>query len=707
MSFKRQHCFLVILILFTILTVVVNSTSNSRIKFNNEPHLDDDFENEENEILELSYKKYQEEAMKESEYVKGELEFIKHLNTLPEEELKSVCKKMENSLIWPLRCVNNSNPLDPLRQDPTETIPFGRVLRNKFGITDGQKQLKPIVLVPGIAGSILEAKLFKQDVPAWYCTKQSDWFRLWLNLRELTVQSCWFDNLQLTYNITSDIYYNQPGVNIRPYDFGGTAGVAYLDYKLGLPVGITNVYGNMIKFFEDLGYTRSLNIVGAPFDWRLPIKELVKNGWMLQFKHLIESTYHLNGNKKVVLIAHSMGGMVSLHFLNSMTDAWKKEFIDSYIPIAVPWSGSPKAIRNIVSGDDFGISVVSNDLMRDFARQSGGVAQLVPDPLVWPSSQVFVKNGNIHYTASTMASLFSSMGLDSTAMIYNRVKSVLKGLTPKVRTYCLYGTGVSTEIMYEYKKGLNNPPLIWETTEGDGTVPSESLKFCKNWVGKNSGQQVDITEFPLADHVGILSHKPIFDYIALSEQENVPEYKPAKKVTIEELKNQDAEDESLRKYKETLLGKAVTGPSDDPRRVVVKELSILFEDRPEIVYPLETKEQIAEMKNKPFVLKENCHYKIRITFIVQHDIVSGLKNTNYVYRKGIRVQTEKTMLGSFAPQVAPYQVFLPRHGWEEAPSGILSRGSYTAKVEFTDDDNQSHLSLEYAFAIKSDWTKDE
>jgi len=192
------------------------------------------------------------------------------------------------------------------------------------------------------------------------------------------------------------------------------------------------------------------------------------------------------------------------------------------------------------------------------------------------------------------------------------------------------------------------------------------------------------------------------------EKSDVPEYKVGKKVALDELLQQDQGDESLRKYKESLgLGKIEEGaaPKDDPRRVVVKEMRVLFEDRPagDVTYPLESKEELEKMKKTPFVLKESCHYKIRVTFKVQHDIVSGLKYVNHVFRKGLRVAKDNQMLGSFGPQVKAHEVTFPRHGWEEAPSGILSRGSYTAKSQFVDDDNVVHLEYEYAFEIKSDW----
>lgn len=131
-------------------------------------------------------------------------------------------------------------------------------------------------------------------------------------------------------------------------------------------------------------------------------------------------------------------------------------------------------------------------------------------------------------------------------------------------------------------------------------------------------------------------------------------------------------------------------------------MRVLFDDRPDgdIEYDLDSPEKLAAMKDSPFQLKEGCKYKIEVTFRVQHDIVSGLKYVNAVYRKGVRVDKQQTMLGSFGPQAEPHVVLFPRHGWEECPSGMLARGSYAAKSEFVDDDKAKHADFDYAFAIK-------
>jgi len=183
-------------------------------------------------------------------------------------------------------------------------------------------------------------------------------------------------------------------------------------------------------------------------------------------------------------------------------------------------------------------------------------------------------------------------------------------------------------------------------------------------------------------------------------------YKVAPKVDMKTLMAQDAEDESLRKYKESLLGKLDdVSPSNDPRRVVIQEMRVIVEGKPnqDIVFNLSIDDNLKKMKDHPFTLKEGCNYKIQIYFKVQHDIVAGLKYVNVVYRKGIRVAKEEEMLGSFPPQAKAHVVTFPRHGWEEAPSGMMTRGTYTAKSKFVDDDKQTHLDYEYAFSIKKDW----
>lgn len=74
-----------------------------------------------------------------------------------------------------------------------------------------------------------------------------------------------------------------------------------------------------------------------------------------------------------------------------------------------------------------------------------------------------------------------------------------------------------------------------------------------------------------------------------SDEEN-PNYKPPPEKSLKEIINTDQEDESLKKYKEALLGQAVADDvvvnSSDPRKVIVKTLALVVEGREDLVLDL-------------------------------------------------------------------------------------------------------------------------
>jgi Rho GDP-dissociation inhibitor len=68
-------------------------------------------------------------------------------------------------------------------------------------------------------------------------------------------------------------------------------------------------------------------------------------------------------------------------------------------------------------------------------------------------------------------------------------------------------------------------------------------------------------------------------------------------------------------------------------------------------------------------------------------------------RKGIFGQTEELVIGSFAPASLPYKFVFPRYGFNEAPSGMMYRGSYKATDKFVDSDRNEHFSYDYKVQI--------
>ncbi|KAK2746320.1 hypothetical protein FQN57_003201 [Myotisia sp. PD_48] len=206
-------------------------------------------------------------------------------------------------------------------------------------------------------------------------------------------------------------------------------------------------------------------------------------------------------------------------------------------------------------------------------------------------------------------------------------------------------------------------------------------------------------------------------------------FKIAEKKTVEEYHELDKNDESLQRWKASLglgSGTPIADPND-PRTCIIKSLALEVAGRPDITIDLSASGAVDNLKNTPFTIKEGSKFRIKATFQVQHDVLSGLKYIQVVKRKGVRVSKDQLMLvsvnpvffgpgelkemsnvnnliqGSYAPSTTDRPVYEKKFIEEEAPSGMLARGSYNATSRFVDDDDHDHLRFDWSFVIAKDW----
>ncbi|KAM4635355.1 rho GDP-dissociation inhibitor 3 isoform 1-T2 [Polymixia lowei] len=183
------------------------------------------------------------------------------------------------------------------------------------------------------------------------------------------------------------------------------------------------------------------------------------------------------------------------------------------------------------------------------------------------------------------------------------------------------------------------------------------------------------------------------------EDETDINYTPPAQKSLQEIQELDKEDESLNKYKQTLLGAGPVVADPSIPNVQVTRLTLICEQAPAPI-TMDLSGDLATLKGQNFTMKEGVEYRVKIHFKVNRDIVAGLKYIHLTYRKGLRVDKAVYMVGSYGPRAEEHEFITPV---EEAPKGMMVRGSYRIKSFFTDDDKTDHLSWEWNLNIKKDW----
>ncbi|GAB1602425.1 rho GDP-dissociation inhibitor 1-like isoform X1 [Argonauta hians] len=199
------------------------------------------------------------------------------------------------------------------------------------------------------------------------------------------------------------------------------------------------------------------------------------------------------------------------------------------------------------------------------------------------------------------------------------------------------------------------------------------------------------------------SHLPKEEEKEEEDDEPALNYQPPAEKSINEILKADQDDDSLVRYKQKLLGSAAEDANlilfpDNPNKVILKTLMLKVDSRPDVVISLTG--DLSKLNKSPFVIKEGCKYRMQIDFNVQRDIVCGLNYFQTVYRKGIKVDSFNHMVGSYAPSKDLVSYMTPP---EDAPSGMISRGTYTVTSKFVDDDGVEYLKWEWSFEIKKEW----
>lgn len=182
----------------------------------------------------------------------------------------------------------------------------------------------PVIFVPGIAGSEL------------YNDRELVWINTWRLLgSQLPVLNLFQMQWLLPLRLAADgVTPAKPSYHVHVGDV--------------MRHGLTDAYSGMIQSLKDQGYVEGKDLRLFPYDWRQDPAVTAA-----QLGRLVDQTLKETGAGKVVLLSHSMGGLVARDYV--VHGGAPK--VKAMMALATPWLGAPVAYRALQYGWDLGSKV--------------------------------------------------------------------------------------------------------------------------------------------------------------------------------------------------------------------------------------------------------------------------------------------------------------------------------------------------------------
>ncbi len=227
--------------------------------------------------------------------------------------------------------------------------------------TEKNEMKDVIVLLPGILGSVLE----KDGAEVWG-----------LSLGAVT-NAVW----NFGSNIT-DLEIPTEQINNPDYNDGVTATRLMPDAHLIPGFWKIDGYGLISQTLHDsFNLQDGENYFEFPYDWRRDIRLAARrlseesSAWLKNWRNKTQ-----NPDAKLILVGHSMGGLVSRYFLEVL-GGWRDT--SKLITFATPYAGSLKALNAICNGMKKKIGIFQLIDFTSMLRSFTGVYQLLPTFACW------------------------------------------------------------------------------------------------------------------------------------------------------------------------------------------------------------------------------------------------------------------------------------------------------------------------------------
>jgi pimeloyl-ACP methyl ester carboxylesterase len=353
--------------------------------------------------------------------------------------------------------------------------------------------MKPIVLIPGFAGSRLCIRKANRKTTTMQESKQQDRPNPKNDFINLNIfDKAWQSHFELKIDHNSsqvDIFDN-----IDVHDFGGVEGIRNLcddcqkidnlirkiDESKTIEKSYNYKYFDaFITHLERHGYQSRFDMFGAPYDFRkVGVQEYLET-FVSCFKLLLETSFDING-QRAILVAHSIGALVTYIILTEfLSQAWKERFIERFISVSAPYGGCSVALKTCLSG--YPKLSLLKDRYMNVMSQSTGMTLAFPNTFAYKTSDILLTGLEADTREFSVDNFFEALPA--------KMKNVWLTNTREFIPSYMKNTGLPTTIItstfdsqtdfsYVYKNladTANREPVLTHYANGDSLIPQNSL----------------------------------------------------------------------------------------------------------------------------------------------------------------------------------------------------------------------------------------
>uniref|UniRef100_J3N164 GPI inositol-deacylase n=1 Tax=Oryza brachyantha TaxID=4533 RepID=J3N164_ORYBR len=247
----------------------------------------------------------------------------------------------------------------------------------------------------------------------------------------------------------------------------------------------------MTEALKGIGYNEEENLFGAPYDSRYVsappgMHAMAFSSFMADLRRLAEHASGKNGGRAVILVTHSMGGLMAVEFLTRSPVPWRKRYVKHLVMVSTGAGGIVAPLRSLAASAHAPPSSLAGA-----ERSYGSAFAALPSPKVFGDDQPLVVTRRGNYSARDMPELLAAVGFSGSEIHLYRTRALPVTLgfrAPRVPVTAVYGAGVPTPEQLVYWDGdfSKDPEVMYG--DGDGAVNLQSVLALTPVVGEDPEQ---------------------------------------------------------------------------------------------------------------------------------------------------------------------------------------------------------------------------